>query len=157
MDKISATLHKSKIAKNPHPILLINDVPLEMWITGIVFDPDGADTTNHLVPAQGWLIDDEDLNAAWELLMPSSVDCSTIVPLLICPDDMDLSCTVIAVEQEITNETVIWHKFGLVTHVINHVPVSVSWDKRNHSVKFKYDEFLSAFNELKRLTNEEWI
>lgn len=35
-----------------------------------------------------------------------------VLTILLCPDDFDLSCTVIVVEVECDNECVIWNRFG---------------------------------------------
>ncbi|WP_176469909.1 hypothetical protein [Pseudomonas sp. Irchel 3A5] len=156
MNIISATMYQSKHTSAPHPVLTIDSIPLANWIKGVVYDGEGDDETNGLVPAQGWLIDDDDSNYAWRILEPVMEDCSTIVPLLICADDMDLSCTVAVVEQVIRSDTVIWERFGRAVDTISGVITAVHWNEMNQRVSFPRDQFLDALSEFKRLTKHEW-
>lgn len=107
-------MHRSSRSSEGYPVLAIDGVPIAQWLKSKLPDLADEDTIGNLVPAQGWLLDDKDLEIAWELLNPMSsrellvpeADVSTIVPILICPDDMDYNCTAIAVEQVVNLETV---------------------------------------------------
>ncbi|MEG0050192.1 MAG: hypothetical protein RR865_13615 [Clostridia bacterium] len=157
MKTIAAGMHRSRCAKAPHPVLLIDGVPLEMWAKGLICsDALGTDSTDTLVPAQGWLIGESDLQNAWYLLTPKDQGSSTIVPIMICPDDMDMSCTVGVVEQKIDAQTVSWLRIGRATDVLNGVVVSVAWEIPNQQAVFDRAAFCAAVDELKRLTDEEW-
>src|SRR5256885_12178179 len=54
MNVIEAVMHMSLYAKAPHPVLVVDGVPLELWLKeadcSAVF---GEDTVGGLVPAQG--------------------------------------------------------------------------------------------------------
>lgn len=156
MNIISATMYQSKHTRAPHPVLTIDSIPLANWIKGVVYDGEGNDETNGLVPAQGWLIDDDDSNYAWRILEPVMENCSTIVPLLVCSDDMDLSCTVAVVEQVIRGDTVIWERFGRAVDTISGVITAVDWNQMNQPVSFPRVQFQEALSEFKRLTEHEW-
>ncbi len=54
-----------------------------------------------------------DVHFVWELIRR---DNSTILPILLCPDDLDFSCTVIVVEVEKTKDFVYWNRVGYVLH-----------------------------------------
>ncbi|MFX9532959.1 hypothetical protein ABTO68_20405, partial [Acinetobacter baumannii] len=75
------------------------------------------DRAETLVPAQGWLYDYDSelaLSNAWKLLKPEVYKngaVSTVVPILICSDDLDLACSVIMVEQVVSADQVIWARF----------------------------------------------
>jgi hypothetical protein len=97
MNSISATMYRSKFARAAHPVLTVDSIALGSWIKGVIYDGTGVDTTDGLVPAQGWLTDENHSRHAWQILEPAAEDCSTIVPLLVCADDLDLSCTVAVV------------------------------------------------------------
>src|SRR2546427_3403424 len=77
MNVIEAVMHMSLYAKAPHPVLVVDGVPLELWLKeadcSAVF---GEDTVGGLVPAQGWLIDECDLQNAWYLLNPKNENSS---------------------------------------------------------------------------------
>lgn len=157
MNKIDAGMHRSRCAKAPHPVLLIDGTPLEMWAKGVISsDALGTDSTDTLVPAQGWLLDESDLQNAWYLLGPKDESSSTIVPVLICPDDMDMSCTVAVVEQQVDTQTVSWLRIGRATDVRNGIVVSVEWEMPSQKAVFDKAAFRAAVDELKRLTDEEW-
>jgi len=129
-----------------------------MWAKGIISsDALGTDSTDTLVPAQGWLIDESDLQNAWYLLEPKDQNSSTIVPVLICPDDMDMSCTVAVVEQQVDTQTVSWLRIGRATDVRNGIVVSVEWEMPSQKAVFDKAAFRAAVDELKRLTDEEWL
>ena len=140
----------------PFPILAIDDVPLNIWInenTNII------DRTDNLVPAQGWLYDfekDLSLSNAWELLKPEASEygaVSTVVPVLICPDDLDLVCSVVMIEQVVTETEVKWIRFGRAWGNIHDLVTSVIWEKpfSSHVLTFKFSDFQKAYNDLKNL------
>lgn len=156
MNAMSAKMHQSANTKLPHPVLIIDGTPIEIWIKGIISNHLGEDDTSCLVPAQGWLIDEAELNSAWKLLFPQDENCSTFVPLLICSDDLDLACTVAVVEQIVENEKIIWNRFGRAVGVTNGIVTSVQWNKQEQRAEFLKEEFQLACSELKRLTDNEW-
>ncbi|WP_178124717.1 hypothetical protein [Pseudomonas sp. Fl4BN1] len=156
MNSINAVMHQSKYSKAPHPVFTIDGVALDQWIKGVIYTQSGEDDTEGLVPAQGWLIDDEQQKHAWQLLAPLSEDCSTVVPLLICPDDMDLSCTVAVVEQVVRGEKLIWERFGRAVDLINGVVTAVAWNLHVQRAEFSRLQFEEACAEFKRLTEHEW-
>jgi hypothetical protein len=157
MNTIDAGMHQSRCTKAPHPVLLIDGAPLEMWVKGVIFsDTIGTDSTHTLAPAQGWLIDESELESAWYLLAPKDESSSTIVPIMICPDDMDMHCTVAVVEQQVDAQTVSWLRFGRATDVRNGIVVSVAWVTPKQKAVFDKTAFRAAVAELKRLTQEEW-
>jgi hypothetical protein len=87
---------------------------------------------------------------------PKDESSSTIVPVLICPDDMDMSCTVAVVEQQVDTQTVSWLRIGRATDVRNGIVVSVAWEIPSQKAVFDKAAFRAAVDELKRLTDEEW-
>lgn len=152
MTGISVLMHQSKFANSVHPVLAINGVSLDVWLNSKLNEPDIL----NLVPAQGWLIEDQDLEIAWRRLTPHEAGCSTIVPLLICPDDLDFGCTVVVAEQEVTTDEVIWRRFGFaLDHLGDQVGATVKWFEFNVSVRFNRSDFQQAVIELKKLTDTE--
>lgn len=53
-----------------------------------------------------------DIRFVWELIHRES----TILPVLLCSDDLDFSCIVIVVEVEKTKDFVYWNRIGYVSH-----------------------------------------
>ncbi|QNX35067.1 hypothetical protein [Acinetobacter seifertii] len=144
----------------PFPILAIDNIPLNIWMHQ---NARVIDDMNDLVPAQGWLYDHDSelaLSNAWKLLKPEAyenVAISTVVPILICPDDLDLTCSVIMVEQVVSEDQVVWARFGYAFKHIHDVVTSVVW-KTSTSVpqlSFPLSEFEKAYNDLKEL-DKKW-
>jgi hypothetical protein len=155
MNTITAIMHKALYATQETPVLAIDGVPLYQWIKSQVFDRDGNDNTDSLVPAQDWLVNDDEARIAWKLLEPVDKS-STVVPLLVCPDDRDLSCTVVAVEQVVDGEAVLWKRFGLSQASINGVVTSVLWSPGEQSATFDRNQFEEAVQQYKRLSPDIW-
>lgn len=55
---------------------------------------------------------EEDTQKAWFYLGQLQDGDRFFVPLLVCPDDLDLNCTVIVTEQVVDGSTVKWLRFG---------------------------------------------
>lgn len=151
MNTISTIISKPKFASTEQAVLAIDGVPVYDWVKSQIFDPDGNDDTHTLAPAQTWLHDEDESRIAWELLAPAH-EGSTIVPLLICPDDMDLNCTVVVVEQIVDKKTVEWRRFGLSMNYINGVVTSVRWSELEQRAIFDRAQFEEAFLDFKRLS-----
>lgn len=151
MNTISTIISRPKFASTEQPVLAIDNVPVYKWVKSQIYDADGNDHTHTLVPAQTWLYDENESRIAWQLLEPSH-EGSTVVPLLVCPDDMDLSCTVVVVEQIVDKQTVEWRRFGLSINHINAVVTSVRWSESAQRAIFDRSQFEKAFQEFKRLS-----
>lgn len=54
-----------------------------------------------------------DVRFVWELIRREN---TTILPILLCPDDFDFSCIVIVVEVDKTKDFAYWGRVGYVTH-----------------------------------------
>lgn len=73
---------------------------------------------------------------------------STVVPILVCPDDADFSCTVLIVEVEFTDNTVKWCRFGFDQSPQNEIGSTVVWFKNSPTYEFNkigYVEFRDDF------------
>jgi len=147
---INVTLYKSKHAKCAHPVFVINDAPLDIWLS----EQTNEDYILDLVPAQGWLYKDEEFELSWRRLKNLEPETCTFVPILVCPDDMDFSCTVIIVEQCVTEETVVWKRFGLDSSYKDEIGSTVKWFNTQASIEFSISEFKSALDKFKALFDE---
>jgi hypothetical protein len=151
MNSISTIISKPRFASIEQPVLAIDGVPVYQWVNSQIFDADGNDDTHTLVPAQTWLYDEDESRIAWELLEPTH-EGSTVAPLLVCPDDMDLNCTVVVVEQIVDKQTVEWRRFGLSINHINSVVTSVRWSESEQCAIFDRTQFEEAVLDFKRLS-----
>lgn len=151
MNTISIIIAKPKFASTEQPVLAIDGTPVYNWVKLQIFDHDGNDEAYSLVPAQTWLYNENESSIAWKLLEPT-YEGSTIVPLLVCPDDMDLNCTVVVVEQVVKEQTVEWRRFGLCTNHMNGVITSVNWSDGAQNAAFNRTQFQDSVEEFKRLS-----
>ncbi|WP_374334364.1 hypothetical protein [Leeia sp.] len=146
---ISAALHAPDAKEAPYPVWTIDGVPLDEWLEKSL----GCNLIKGLVPAYAWLIDDDDLALARKRLKPHAQDCSTIVPLLICSDDLDFRCTCVVVEQVTSGSQVTWRRFGFdCTDGSDHVGSSVMWVETGGVITFEASQLKAAIAEFERLT-----
>ena len=145
---IHGVIHTAKGELKPFPILVIDDVPLNQWMNRFsIVDTDLSVLS--LVPAQGWLMDEHENKIAWALLKTiGNEECSTIVPLLICPDDLDYTCMVVVVEQIQKDDQVIWTRFGLALNAIDGVVTAVKWINGESMFEFSRAEFDDSVSKL---------
>lgn len=54
---------------------------------------------------------DEENKIVWNRILPKTGE-KRMCPILMCPDDMDFSCTIVIVQIENTGKTVKWSNFG---------------------------------------------
>ena len=150
---ISAEMYKSEDAQFEHPVFAIDGLSLDQWLGQRV----AADWIFDLVPAQGWLIKDEEFALAWRRIERVEDGCSTIVPILVCPDDVDLSCSVIVVEQVSAGDEIIWCRFGQPDESRgDQCGATVKWFDDSPSCAFGRSKFEVALAEFKRLMGDEW-
>ncbi len=141
---IHGVTHTAKGELKPFPILAIDGLSLNQWMNQFLELKDGLSILS-LVPAQGWLIDEQENKTAWELLKTTEdQSSSTIVPLLICPDDLDLTCTTLVVEQVQMDSKIIWKRFGQAINEINAVISAVDWWIEDQVFEFEREVFDAA-------------
>jgi hypothetical protein len=111
MDIIKIKKNKSiyPIYKKEYFDLTINGVFLNEYLDRIV---PGKDIKGLVPTFSGWLANERDEKIVWERILPGPQK-TAIVPILICPDDQDYSCSVIVVEVINQEDGVYWNKFGL--------------------------------------------
>lgn len=148
---VHGTIHTRDGVLKPFPVLAVDGVPLNEWLSLSSFckqadvEPSGVHVS---VPAQGWLYDQIAQQNAWALLKPTDWDGSTVVPVLVCPDDMDLSCNVIVVEQSVEQNKVIWRRFGYAVRHMHGIVVSVQWRNPSPYAVFDKTSFIAAYQQL---------
>ncbi|WP_127534009.1 hypothetical protein [Paenibacillus kobensis] len=98
---------KSKFVINDHPTILIDGIPLDILLNEIY--PDGF--LLGLIPTITDWFSMEDERRLVEQVYDMNEEVK-IIPVLMCPDDCDLSCTLIVVEVETSNELVNWKRMG---------------------------------------------
>ena len=108
MNKIQVINKKSKFSGEiEHEIIVIDNTPLDE----ILHNYYPEDNILGLIPViVDWLSDPREQKLVLNRFY--SNDESTMLPVLMCPDDCDLWCTIILVEVLITDDCIIWSRFG---------------------------------------------
>lgn len=96
-----------------------------------------------------WLEDPAERKVVWKRFESEE---KQVVPILMCPDDVDFSCIILNVEIEKTETTVKWHRFGIDQSDSALLPESIGtileWLDGVPSWEFdraSYDQFASTF------------
>lgn len=139
MDRISAITYRAGFSKSPCAWITINETPIEQWCAER-FDCSDALSMGL---AQIWLLNDKDEQLAWSRITPGEAGVSTIVPILVCSDDMDFNCTVIVIEQLVSDDTVQWIRWGFSASLGLEVGISTKWKSNSNwpLAVFNRDEF----------------
>lgn len=111
MNTITAELLETEFVDREHLSIVIDDEPLDMLIAGE--DEFGEVHSVGLVPTLlDWLKDEKERAFVWERILPA-MGKKAIAPVLMCPDDCDLVCTVVVAEIENKGHEVIWKRIGI--------------------------------------------
>jgi hypothetical protein len=94
---------------DPHLVIAIDGVPLDRILSAAC----PHQKLNGLVPAMlDWIHDNRERQIVWQRILPAHATRS-IAPVLICPDDLDLRCSVIVADVTSTADAVVWQRLGL--------------------------------------------
>ncbi|MFC4776112.1 hypothetical protein ACFO9Q_04945 [Paenibacillus sp. GCM10023252] len=108
INKLSVVDSNSKFVKGTHPIILVDGNPLDSILNEIYPD----DLILGLIPTiVDWMSIDEESKLIQNVYQ--AADDKKILPILMCPDDCDISCTLIVAEVETTNNQVNWNRIGI--------------------------------------------
>jgi hypothetical protein len=149
MQSIRITTQASRYIHEPHLVVTIDGQPLDErlamsttddWLHGLI-----STWTGWLEePSQQAIIDSRTL-----MFMGSP----TILPILICPDDLDFSCTVVVTEVLHTPTQITWARFGFDSTPTrdvqpNTIGSSVDWFPDIESMKFDRDAYTSVLSNM---------
>jgi len=97
----------------------------------------------------------------WNRILPKE-NKTSICPILMCPDDLDFSCTLIVVEIENCNKTIKWKRIGLdktTEFEPEKVGSKVKWFDKIKELNFEkaeYDQMLIEFKKHYTIDKIEW-
>lgn len=95
---------------------------------------------------------EKERDVVWNRILPDKGK-KTICPILMCPDDLDFSCTLIDAEIENTGTTVKWNKIGLDrTNEIEPEKIgsTVEWFDKIEKLEFELSEYEAMLGEFKK-------
>ncbi|MBU6956919.1 hypothetical protein KRR23_04065 [Pseudomonas sp. CVAP len=149
--RIHAAYHQAAFSRSACACLTIDDVAIEQWLASHLNDPNVALLGLSLI----WLLDEDEDALAKRRFIPGEDGSSTLVPLLVCSDDMDFYCTVLMVEQVIEGDTVHWRRFGWSVSGKLEVGISTRWNAESQPVSFALEDFRAALAEFDKLLKEQ--
>ncbi|WP_236235041.1 hypothetical protein [Pseudomonas tohonis] len=142
---LSIIKHTSRYSSAPYTTFAIDGVPLEVWL------PSQNPAAEHdLIAAHAGLDNDEETLMVWDRIYSIAPEWKTLVPLLVCPDDLDLCCSVIVVEQLSNQRHIQWCRFGLLNGSIREESPAVDWFDAIPSLMFERSNFQATLDEFRR-------
>lgn len=137
MNRIEAIRAPSKHVPEPHLGMVIDGVPLDvaLGVEGLVS------------ALLGWFHDDTDVLVPWQRILPDE-GCSGYAPVLICPDDLDLRCSVVMAEVVAEAEVIRWDRLGYDATPGGAVGSWIRWEPGWGPYRFRraeYESCLAAF------------
>ena len=150
MDSISTDLRPSAYVGEPHRQILVYGRPIDLVLSDLAPNED----LRGLVPAFEFLLDEHERSIANPRLFDLKPG-THLVPLLICPDDLDFSCTVVIVEVIIHSSAVTWSRIGRdATNSADPTQVgfNVSWFDNIPAFTFALQQYRNALQSLSSST-----
>ncbi|MET1081045.1 MAG: hypothetical protein ABWY06_23810 [Pseudomonas sp.] len=141
--RLSARLHDDH-PHAPYPALYVDDSSLQIVIAELTQQPD----ISILVPAHSWLHSEVELEKAWDRLLGFAGTQTMLVPLLVCPDDMDFGCEVVVVEQHSTESHISWSRMG---YAQDREISQVNWLPCSRPLCFSRENFTGALSDYMEL------
>jgi predicted transcriptional regulator YdeE len=164
MNRIQAVNKRSKYSNEPHLTINVDGKSLDIILNQLFPEKSLIGFVPTLLD---WLDNKEERKLVWDRVESSD---KQIVPILMCPDDLDLWCTVVNVEIEKTEKSVKWLRLGIDTNkkldnMPNSIGSKVDWFTDIGPFEFdriEYEKFISVFkseieiDEIKKLIHS-WI
>ena len=145
---LSAAYYRPGFARSACAWLMIDGIGIEQWLSTHLEWSDVASLGLSLI----WLIDEDEDALANRRIIPAEDGSSTIVPLLVCSDDMNFDCIVLVAEQVIDADTVHWRRFGRSISDKLEVGISTKWIAESKPVSFALEAFQNALEQFTQLS-----
>jgi len=146
MNQIQAKYKTGEYSKEPHLTINVDGKPLDEILNALYPEKNLIGLVPTLLD---WLQDPKERKLVWNRFESKQ---KQVVPILMCPDDIDLWCTVINVEIEKTEKSVKWLRIGLDSggsdDMPNSIGTNVEWFDKIEPMEFnktEYEKFASDF------------
>lgn len=147
MNQIKAKYEKSEYSTEPHLTINVDGKSLDIILHELYPDKNLIGLIPTLLDC---LEDSKERKLVWERFESEQ---KQIVPILMCPDDIDLWCTIINVEIEKTENSVKWSRIGLDNSEFENnssesIGMTVEWFDKVKPMEFdktEYQKFASEF------------
>ncbi|MHA7966750.1 hypothetical protein ACX93W_21805 [Paenibacillus sp. CAU 1782] len=150
--QLSVVCKSSKFVDAEHLTILVNGEPLDQ----LLYTFYSNDYLLGLIPTiADWISLEEEANLV-EIIYKSQ-DKLKIMPILMCPDDCDLYCTIIVAEVETTQDCILWRRIGLdrsnprdVIDRKQYLGENIEWMAAIPMFSFEHKEYLALEQIYKR-------
>ena len=141
MNRITVEMQRTKGIRVEHPVILIDGIPLDLYIHNLY--PDNLFLG--LIPTiTDWLWLKEEAELILSLYY--SDQNKVILPILMCPDDLDLSCTIIVAEVIKSDIEVVWNRIGVnKSQLGTPIGTEVVWLELVPEMKFNSNFYFENF------------
>ena len=158
MNTIQAEIAATRFSTAPHLILTVDGLPLDMLIAQSNPENDlilGLIPT--LLPALG---DAQERKTVWERIVPTPKT-TTYSPLLMCPDDVDFSCSLLVAEVIAQEHIIQWQRLGWDQTSWKDLPAGVgtlvSWIENLGPFVFHREEYIKVISKFRALFEESQV
>jgi hypothetical protein len=137
VNHIEAIRAPSKFVPEPHLSFWVDGGPLDVAL--------GLD--GHVSSLLGWFHDDAECAVPWERILPE-IGRTGYAPVLICVDDLDLTCSVVIAEVVAEPEVIRWDRLGISAAAGRAVGSVVLWEPAWGPYRFgraQYEACLAKF------------
>ena len=144
MNHIEAIRAPSRYVPEPHLAIAVDGVPLDELLDAA---RPGLQLAGLVSSLLGWFHHGEDGAVAWQRILPE-VGTTSYAPVLICPDDLDYSCSVVMAEVVAEPDVIRWDRLGLDATREGVVGSFVRWEPGLGPFRFEraeYEACLEAF------------
>lgn len=144
MNRIEAITAKSKFVQEAHLAVTVDGVPVDELLDAAF---PGHNLVGLVSSLLGWFHNDKDSVIPWQRILPE-VGCTAYAPILICPDDLDYSCSVVIAEVVADVEVIRWDRLGFDATRKGTVGSCVRWIPELGAYRFNrtdYERCLAAF------------
>lgn len=150
-NRIEVIQARSKYSAEPHAVLAIDGLPLDVALDAV---HPGRNVLGLVPTMLNCLSDPTERELVWRRILPS-IGSTEIAPVLMCPDDADLRCTIVVAEVEADESVVWWHRIGFDTTETRGIHAdsvggTVEWFDQIGPFRFdrmEYEQSLAAFVE----------
>ncbi|NPC94739.1 hypothetical protein HOO54_21550 [Bacillus sp. WMMC1349] len=143
-NKIEVLNLKSKYSREDHFTIVIDGTPLDRILDHLY---PKMNFLGLIPPLADWMYIEEEKTILKERFYSNNLE--EMVPVLICPDDCDLNCTVVIAEVLKQNGQVIWEKVGLnISQSVDRIGNNVEWLKKIPAFYFDQKEYFSQLDKI---------
>lgn len=138
-NRIEARCVSGEHGPEPYLSIFVDDVPLDALL--------GNEAEGLVSALLGWFHSAEDCEIPWQRILPDD-GCTGYAPILICPDDLDLKCSVVIAEVVAERAVILWSRLGFDATEQGAVGSIVRWHPDWGPYRFQreqYENCLAAF------------